>query len=199
MDNRFQHLLLVAKTTLLFSAIASAPLSYGNSLDIDNEVFELGVFAGVLNIEDFNSEFVPGLRATFRASEDYFIQYNYLQTDVSLSAYEQSQGVRFFDGDDRTFSHYDLLVGYNIFQGEFFPSSTASLSSLYVVAGVGETDFGGESALTYTLGLGYQVAITRRFALQFDFRDYIYTSSLITDESRSVHTTQISTGVSFLF
>ncbi|MGB3611511.1 MAG: outer membrane beta-barrel domain-containing protein [Cellvibrio sp.] len=167
--------------------------------NINNEVFELGIFAGIINIEDFGSEFAPGISATFRASEDFFIQYNYLQADVSPSSYEKNQG-KLFDGDDRTFRHYDLLIGYNLFQGEFFPSPPkANLSSLYLVAGVGDTEFGGESSLTYTLGIGYQLSLTRRFALQFDFRDYIYQSTLVSDEKRSVGAAQISSGVKFLF
>lgn len=206
MDNRFQFVLLKLKAATLAAsmliapaALADEPAAARDISDINNEVFEFGVFAGIVNIEDFGSEFAPGISATFRASEDFFIQYNYLQTDVSPSSYEKNQG-RFFDGDDRTFTHYDLLIGYNLFQGEFFPSPPkASLSSLYVVAGVGDTEFGGESSLTYTVGIGYQVALTRRIALHFDFRDYIYRSTLISDEKRTVSAAQISSGVKFTF
>ncbi len=168
--------------------------------NINNEVFELGLFAGVINIEDFGSEFAPGISATFRASEDFFIQYNYLQASVGLSSYEQGTGVNYFTGGDRDFVHYDLLVGYNLFQGEFFPSPPkASLSTLYLVAGVGDTEFGGESKITYTVGVGYQVALTRRFAIHFDFRDYIYKSTVISTDERQVQTTQISSGLKFAF
>ena len=139
MDNRFQFVLLKMKAATLAVAMCIAPAVFADESvttdisDINNEVFELGVFAGIINIEDFGSEFVPGISATFRASEDFFIQYNYLQTDVSPSSYENNQG-KLFDGDDRTFKHYDLLIGYNLFQGEFFPSPPkANLSSLYVV------------------------------------------------------------------
>ena len=205
MDNRFQFVLLKMKAATLAVAMCIAPAVFADESvttdisDINNEVFELGVFAGIINIEDFGSEFVPGISATFRASEDFFIQYNYLQTDVSASSYENNQG-KLFDGDDRTFKHYDLLIGYNLFQGEFFPSPPkANLSSLYVVGGVGDTEFGGESSLTYTVGIGYQVALTRRIGLHFDFRDYIYRSTLVSDEKRTVGAAQISSGVKLLF
>lgn len=205
MDNRFQFVLLKVKAATLAAALCFAPAVFADESaktdisDINNEVFELGIFAGIINIEDFGSEFVPGISATFRASEDFFIQYNYLQADVSPSSYEKNQG-KLFDGDDRTFTHYDLLIGYNLFQGEFFPSPPrANLSTLYVVAGVGDTEFGGESSLTYTLGIGYQVALTRRIGLHFDFRDYIYRSTLVSDEKRTVGAAQISSGVKFLF
>ncbi len=203
MDNRFQFVLLKLRAAALAVATCVAPAAFADEVadisNINNEVFELGIFAGIINIEDFGSEFAPGISATFRASEDFFIQYNYLQTDVSSSSYENNQG-KFFEGDDRSFRHYDLLIGYNLFQGEFFPSPPkANLSTLYVVAGVGDTEFGGESSMTYTLGLGYQVALTRRIGLHFDFRDYIYKSTLVSDEDRSVSAAQISSGLKYSF
>lgn len=205
MENRFQHVLLTTQfllAALCLSATstwANEPASSQTTTRINNEVFELGVVAGWLNIADFNSEATLGLTATFKASEDFFLQYNYFQADASPSAYENSQG-RLFDGKDRTFHHYDLLVGYNLFQGEFFPKgTTARLSALYLVGGVGDTQFGGESSFTYTAGIGYQVALTRRFILRLDYRSYIYTSSLITDEDQTVYSTQLSSGLSFLF
>lgn len=206
MDNRFQFVLLTARTAALATGLFCAPAllaqeeSSGSMdiSDINNEVISVGVFAGIVNVQDFTSEFAPGLSATFRASEDFFIQYNFLEADVSLSSYENSQGA-YFTGDDRTFTHYDLLIGYNLFQGEFFPSPTASLSTLYTVVGVGNTDFGGESKLTYTLGLGYEVALTRKISAHIDFRDYIYQSSLVSDEKRMVHTTQVSVGAKYWF
>jgi outer membrane beta-barrel protein len=207
MDNRFQFVLLTIKAVALATAFLHAPVLLADDSgtektdisDINNEVFELGVFAGIVNIEDFGSELAPGLSLTFRASEDFFIQYNYLQADVALSAYENSQDP-FFSGNDRTFTHYDLLIGYNIFQGEFFPSpAKAKLSALYVVAGVGDTEFGGESSFTYTLGLGYEVALTRHIGVHIDFRNYLYQSTLVSDEKRMVSAAQVSIGTKYLF
>jgi outer membrane beta-barrel protein len=206
MDHRFQHVLLTTKSIalatmcLLSSSLFGAEQESTNTgmTDINNEVFELGIFAGIVNIEDFTSEMAPGVSATFRASEDYFIQYNILATNISLSSYEKSQGS--FTGKDRRFVHYDLLVGYNLFQGEFFISGTnAGLSALYLVAGVGNTKFGGESNFTYTVGVGYEVALTRHFSVNFDFRDYIYKSNLIYTNETAVSATQISTGLKYSF
>jgi outer membrane beta-barrel protein len=218
MDNRFQHILLSVKIAAITSALLLAPVSHAaeatdaqaaetspveqkTAIDIDNEVFELGIFTGMLNIEDFGSQFfAPGISAKFRASEDFFIEYNYLKAKVTESAYEKSSGFKFVDGKDRTFKHYDLLVGYNLFQGEFFPTTDkANLSTLYLVAGVGDTEFGGEANMTYTLGVGYEVAITRSILFHFDFKDYIYKSNLVLDKERSVSATQISTGLKYAF
>jgi outer membrane beta-barrel protein len=208
MDNRFQHILLKLKpvtvailcllSSVLF-AVEKEPSGSGMS-NINNEVFDLGVHLGIVNFEDFSSELTPGLSATFRASEDYFIQYNYIRTNVSLSSYEKSQGSLLPAKTNRRFVHYDLLVGYNLFQGEFFTSATkAGLSTLYIVAGVGTTKFGGESNFTYTFGAGYDIALSRHFSINFDFRDYIYKSDLIYAKETSVTNAHISTGLRYSF
>ncbi len=207
MDIRFQHILLIVRAVLLSFCILSVSVhaedeSSDKGLDINNEIFELGAFVGIVNIEDFTSEMVPGISLTFRASEDFFIQYNYLQiSKVDLSLYEEQEGAPvYFTGKSRKFSHYDLLVGYNIFQGEFFKAEAkTSLSSLYVVLGAGETSFGEESRFSYTAGLGYQIGLTKHLNFNVDFKNYIYNSSVILDQDKTVNTTQISSGINYIF
>jgi outer membrane beta-barrel protein len=215
MDIRFQHLLLTVRVTIraavhvavlfcasISSVVCAEDKSSGKGLSLDNEVFELGAFIGIVNIEDFTSEMAPGLSLTFKASEDFFIQYNYLQiSDVDLSLYEsQDAAPVYFTGKGREFTHYDLLVGYNIFQGEIFKSNAkTTLSTLFVVLGAGETQFGEESRFSYTFGLGYQLGLTKRCNFNVDFRNYIYDSSVILDQDKTVNTTQISSGVSYIF
>ncbi|TQV74205.1 outer membrane beta-barrel domain-containing protein [Exilibacterium tricleocarpae] len=208
MESWFQRIFLVAKGAALagFLGQGAAVLADtdgqpapGTGADrIDTEYFDVGVFTGVLNIEDFGSEWVFGVNATFNTDENFFMQLNYLQADSSLSSFEESQG-KIFSGDDRTFRHFDFLVGYNVLQAEqFFSEANAMLSSLYVVAGIGDTDFGGEGSFTYTVGVGYQLALTRDLLLRVDYRDYIYKTNLIGDD-KFTHNTQITTGLSYLF
>lgn len=166
---------------------------------LKNEALEFGVFTGVINIDNFGSEWVAGVSATFHASEDFFLQYNYLQTDVGLSSFEKSQG-SYFSGSDRRFSHYDLLVGYNILQAEVYPRpGLANMSALYVIGGVGETRFGDEEAFTFTYGLGYQVALWRELILRVDYRNHSYDSSLVRGSEKTNQNTQFSIGLSYLF
>ena len=201
MENRFQYILLIA-ALLLVQTTSYAQTNTGiNDLDIRTEFIEAGLTAGVVNIEDFGSELTWGAGLTFRATEDFFLQLNYMQADgVDLSAAENSGGIgQFLAGSDRDFIHYDLLLGYNLFQGEFFTNdSKASHSSFYVVGGVGETEFGSENSFTFTLGLGYQVAFNRHYIMRLDMRDYIYTSSLISEDN-TTNNIHFSAGLSYLF
>ena len=167
--------------------------------DIDSEFLELGANIGVINIEDFPSEYALGVNLTFRATEDIFLQLNLMSvSDVGLSSAEKNQGAFFSDGD-RDFLHYDMLVGYNFFQGEFFTSSPAAhLSTLHIVGGIGETEFGDESNFSYVFGLGYKIAFYRSYILNFDVRQYVYQSSLIAEDDTTV-ATHMSVGFSYLF
>ncbi len=199
MEYRFQRIFLGAIVLSAWAFNAHAQEDEVKASDLNREVFELGMFAGVLNIGDFNSEWVVGLSASFQASEDFFLQYNYLQTDADLSSFEQSQG-QYFSGNDRKFVHYDLLVGYNLFQGEIYPEDgRADLSSFYIVGGVGDTRFGGEASFTITVGVGYQFALTRSFIFRADYRNYIYESALIRGKETTTNNSQFSVGLNYLF
>ena len=198
MEHWIQRILLATLASTSVNAIAQSESTVTDT-DISNEIFELGMFAGIINIGDFGSEWAYGVSAVFQASEDFFLQYNYLRTDVDESSYELSQG-NYFSGDDRAYSHYDLLVGYKIFQGEMYPSEgKAYLSSLYIVGGVGDTQFGGEESFTYTIGAGYQIALSRNYLIRFDYRNYIYDSNLIRAEETTTQSALFSAGLNYLF
>ncbi|GLS25524.1 outer membrane beta-barrel domain-containing protein [Marinibactrum halimedae] len=203
MEFRLQRFLLSALLTL---GIAGSQVCFGQSADekpsnlkdVDTEYFDIGLFYGSMNVEDFTSASVIGINATFNAGENYFLQMNYLQSDVDLSSFEESQG-QIFSGSDRTLQHYDVVLGYNLFQGEhFIYEGKALLSSLYVVGGIGDTEFGGESNFTYVAGVGYQVAFTRDIIGRIDYRDYIFKTNAIGDDEFT-HNTQFSVGLSYLF
>lgn len=189
-----------AGALLSWGGIANAQSDdQGGYSHLNNEALEVGLFTGVINIDNFGSEWVAGISGTFHATEDFFLQYNYLQTDVGLSSFEKSQG-SYFSGSDRRFSHYDLLVGYNIFQAEVYPRpGVANWSALYVVGGVGETSFGDEDAFTFTYGIGYQVALLREVILRVDYRNHSYDSSLVRGAEKTTQNTQFSVGLSYLF
>lgn len=211
MEYWFQRIFLVLIKILLITAFVSFGIAHtkisaaekttasnNGSVSIDSEYFDVGVFTGILNIEDFNSEYIVGGNVTFNANEKFFMQFNYFQTDASLSSYEKVEGP-YFSGSDRNFTHYDFLVGYNLFLGEqFFSGTEAKLSSLYLVAGVGDTEFGGEGSFSYTAGIGYQVALKRNVLMRIDYRDYIYDTNII-GENSTVHNTALTASLSYLF
>jgi outer membrane beta-barrel protein len=167
--------------------------------DIDNEFFEL--FAGVLDIDNFGSEPVYGINASLHATEDFFLQANYGVSKAGNTSFEDLSGenVRLLTDSERDYTYYDLLVGYNIFPGEVFMTSKLTFNSAYyLVAGVGNTNFGGEDNFTTTLGTGYRIVLRDWLTWHIDFRDHIFRSDIL-NESDTTHNIELSTGASFFF
>ena len=207
MENRLQHVLLaLGKSALLslfltVSAASAAEQQSGagdKNTRIDSEFFELGAFIGIINIEDFTSEPVIGIRSSFHATEDIFLQFNFGTAKVSRSSYENNV-VDLIEDGDRDYRYVDLLLGYNLFPGEVFPSSTRSaLSSFHIVAGLGHTEFGGEENFTYIVGAGYRISVSERLLWHVDLRDHLYSTNLI-QENETVHNVDLTTGLTYLF
>ncbi len=168
-----------------------------NLIALDTEFFEFGATVGVVNIEDLTSELTIGLSGTLRATEDFFLQLNYERADISLSSVEtSSQGP--YSGD-RTYKHLNLLLGYNIFQGEVFRAGRSGFSSLYIVGGVGDVEYLNESSFALVYGLGYQMALSRRWNIRLDYRQIHYDFELIDQEEKSTTDSELLLGLTWTF
>lgn len=229
MENRSEHFLLntcrATGTALLTSVLALAPLGGAHAqssdasatpvqviepdikprsiseADLDTEFFEVGAFAGMLSIDNFSTEPVYGVSAAFHATEDFFLQFNYGMSEAGLTSFEELSGsnVRLLTDDDRDYSYYDFLVGYNIFPGEiFFNDSLTFNSAFYLVGGVGNTEFGGESNFTTVLGTGFRIVLLDWLTVHVDFRDHMFNSDLIR-ESQLTHNIELSSGFTLFF
>jgi outer membrane beta-barrel protein len=146
---------------------------------IDRSDFEIGGFAGVVNVEDFGANPSYGLRFAYHISEDFFTEATVGQTTVGRNAAEI-----FFNFDltraERQFTYYDLSFGYNILPGEVFVGRKRAFNSaLYVTAGVGGTRFAGDDQFTLVLGVGYRMLVNDWLALHLDVRDHAYRSTLL--------------------
>jgi outer membrane beta-barrel protein len=168
---------------------------------IDDESFEIGLYAGVISIEDFGSEPVFGVKASYYATEDFFLQLNYGFAQAGLTSFEKlgGQNIRLLTDSERDYSYYNALVGYNIFPGEVFMTSKLTFnSSFYLVGGVGNTKFGGEDNFTTTLGTGYRIVLRDWLTWHVDLRDHIFKSDIISSNQVN-HNIELSTGVTWFF
>ena len=165
---------------------------------IDRENFEVGVYGGVVNVEDFNANPSYGVRFAYHISEDFFTEAMLGQTTVSRNAAE-----RFFNFDlargERQFTYYDLSFGYNIMPGEvFIGRKRAYNSALYVAAGVGSTRFAGDDQFTVVLGVGYRMLVNDWLALHLDVRDHAYRSTLL-GLPKVAHNVEANIGMTVFF
>ncbi len=154
--------------------------------DIDSEDFEVGAFAGVMNVEDFGTNFVYGVRAAFHVTEDLFTEATIGRTETDETSFERlSGGAQVVDDDDRDLTYYNINIGWNILPGEvFLGRKHAFNSALYIIGGVGNTDFADDNHFTINGGFGLRLLVTDWVALHADTRVHSFESDLLGSDDR---------------
>lgn len=164
---------------------------------IDSEFLEIGAYMGILSIEDFGSATVTGAKLSFHATEDFFLQANYGQSEAGLSALEANEDIYSFI--DRDYSYYNLLVGYNLFPGESFITQKLTLNStFYLVAGAGNTNLAEDQYFTVTLGSGYRIILKDWLTFNIDMRDHSFKSE-IAGRTKRTHNLEYTAGLTAFF
>jgi outer membrane beta-barrel protein len=168
--------------------------------DIDSEDFEVGAFAGVMSVEDFGTNFVYGARVAYHVTEDIFTEAAIGRTDTDETSFEKlSGGAKLLSNNDRKLTYYNISLGWNILPGEvFIGRGHAFNSALFLIGGVGNTDFADDNHFTINLGAGYRLLLNDWIALRIDVRDHTYNSDLLGDDERK-HNLEATGGVSIFF
>jgi len=170
------------------------------SPNIDTEDFELGFYAGIINVEDFGSNTVTGLRLAYHISEDFFAEANYAQSTLQETSFERLSGsTQLLSDEQRELNYYNLSLGYNLLPGEIFIGKDWSFNSaIYLLAGVGNTNLADDDYFTYNAGIGLRLLATDWLALHFDVRSHIYEHELL-GEAQTVFNLESHAGVTFFF
>ena len=167
---------------------------------IDSEDFEVGAFVGIMSIEDFGSDVVYGLRFAYHVTEGFFVESTVGQTEAGLTSFEVlSGGAPIITDSERTYTYYNLNVGYNILPGEgFIGEGRAYNTSFYLVAGLGSTRFAGDDRFTVNFGAGYRFLLNDSVAFHIDFRDHLFDIDLLGEE-KTTHNLEGHLGVTLFF
>lgn len=167
---------------------------------IDREDFEVGGFVGMMSLEDFGTDVVYGARLAYHVTEGFFIEGTVGRTEAGLTSFEElSGGARIIEDDERTFTYYNLNVGYNVLPGEgFIGEGRAYNTSMYLIAGLGSTRFAGDDRFTVNFGLGWRFLFTDSIALHIDFRDHLFDIDLLGEE-KTAHNLEGHIGVTVFF
>ena len=165
---------------------------------IDTEDFEITAFYGVLDVEDFGSEPVYGIRAAYHVTEDFFVEATYGESEISDDSFRRL-GLPLFPQETQDIEYYALSVGYNIFPGEVFLGRNIAMSSaFYILAGVGNVEFIDEDEFAYHFGAGMKILPTDWLSVRIDFRDYIYETDLL-GENEFTHNLEASFNLGIFF
>ena len=151
---------------------------------IDREDFELGAFVGVMSVEDFGSDVVYGVRLAYHITEGFFVEGAVGRTDTGLTSFEElSGGARLITDSERQYTYYNLSLGYNVLPGEvFMGEGRAYNSALYLIGGLGSTEFAGDDRFTVNFGFGYRLLLSDSVAMHIDFRDHLFDIDLLGEE-----------------
>lgn len=147
---------------------------------IRSQDFEVGGYLGTLNIEDFGAHRVFGIQAAYHITEDFFLQAEAGRSKAGRSSFEILSNLSLLTDNERWFKYYDLSVGYNFLPGEvFLGRNHAMTSSFYILAGVGSTDFGGDSKFTGNFGGGFKILPTDWLAVHIAVEDRVFNTDLL--------------------
>jgi outer membrane beta-barrel protein len=168
--------------------------------ELDTENLEIGFMTGQISVEDFGVPWFLGLRAAYHLTEYLFIEGNFGYADAGETSFESlGGGVALLTDDERSYMYYNLSLGYNLLPGEaFFGSSYAFNTNLYLVGGMGTTEFTGDRLFTINYGLGYQFLFNDWLSLHVQMRNYQFDIELLGEEKTSTNL-QFATGLSMFF
>ncbi len=168
--------------------------------DIDTEDFEIGAYAGIMSIEDFESEVVYGVRMAYHVTEGFFVEGTVGRSEAGLTSFERlSGGAPILSDDDRVLTYYNLNLGYNILPGEvFFGEGRTYNTALYLVAGLGSTNFAGDDRFTVNFGAGFRFLLTDSIALHMDVRDHLFDIDIL-GEDKTTHNMEGHLGFTVFF
>jgi len=227
MESRIQHIFLATGRmsacagVLLLGLVLSAPSAAAPKPDeleleplvvreperrevkidrIDNENFEIGVHGGLMSVQDFGSDIATSVRAAYHVTEGFFIEGQYGKTKLGETSFERlSGGASLLTDEQRKMRYYNVSVGYNLFPGEsFIGRRWAFKGGLYLIGGVGSTDFAGDERFTINAGLGYRLVATDWLALHVTVRDHMFDSDLL-GSKETYHNIEFTGGLSLFF
>lgn len=165
---------------------------------IKSSDYEIGVYAGDLNVENFGSNAVYGARLAYHVSEDFFVEGIYGRSTISDQTY-CNIGLCLFAQRQEDLTYYALSLGYNLFPSEIFLGRRYAMNStVYLLAGVGNTDIAAENHFTVNVGFGFRVLPRDWLALHITLRDHLFNYDLL-GTSKLTNNLELTGGLSVYF
>lgn len=168
---------------------------------IEKQSIELIPTVSIFSIEDFGANLMVSLKAQYHASEDFFVGVEYGQSEAGQTSYEilSSGTAPLLNSDQRTYSYYMFTMGYNLLPGEaFFTDNKTFNMALYLTAGLGSVDFGGNTNVVLAFGAGYRLLISDFSSIYLELRDHTFNSDII-GLDKLTHNLEFGIGFSFYY
>ncbi|EHR70611.1 hypothetical protein BurJ1DRAFT_1747 [Burkholderiales bacterium JOSHI_001] len=159
--------------------------------------FEVGAFAGSYSVQGFEAVAVAGLRAGYHITEDFFVEAAVGRAKVNDETFRKIFAGTVLASD--RLSYYNVSLGYNVMPGEvFFGRTVAKASAVYLIGGVGSTQFNDRRHQTLNFGAGIRLFLRDWAAVQVDMRDHIFSDDLLGARRRN-NNLEFTGGLTFFF
>jgi outer membrane beta-barrel protein len=166
---------------------------------IPSKDIEVGVLLGTYSTQNFGASMVGGLRLGYHITEDFFVEGAFAQTKVNDDNYRRVLPGGLFPSGKETLKYVTLSAGYNVLPGEIFIGrNNARASQVFLLAGLGSTQFGDQRKQSFNLGVGLKVLLGERTALRVDMRDHIFSLDLLGQRERTQNL-ELTAGLSYFF
>ena len=168
--------------------------------DLDTENFELGLYYGLLGIEDFGTNEVSGITFSYHITERFFTEAAFGISKLQKTSFELlSGGVQLLTDEQRDLSYYNLAVGYNVLPGQVYVTKKFHFdTNIYFLAGAGNTHFADKNYFTYNFGAGLRFYSTDWLSIDLSMRQYSFTHELFGKE-KNTNNLEGRLGVSIFF
>ena len=155
--------------------------------DLDSEDFELGLFYGLLTVEDFGTNEVQGITLAYHITENFFTEAAFGISKLQKTSYELlSGGVQLLTDDQRDLSYYNLSLGYNLLPGQVYVTEKMHFdTNIYVIAGAGNTHFADKNYFTYNFGAGLRFYARDWLSMDLSMRDYAFTHEIFGNKKKT--------------
>lgn len=166
---------------------------------IDVEDFEIGVYGGILSVEDFGSEPVTGARLGYHLTEDIFVEAQVGRSKVTDEQFLSVFPSGIFPQRPVDLDYWLVSLGYHFLPGEVFFGQTYAFSSgVYLIAGVGNVEFADVSSTAFSFGIGVRALPVDWLSLRLEMRDHVFDQDVLGRNKRT-HNFEFTFGLSVYF
>lgn len=169
------------------------------SSKIDTEKFELGVYTGILSLEDFDAVSVTGISAGYHINPKWMASVSVAKSAAPKASFEQTVGGNFIKDRDSGFQYMAIMASYELAEGRSFRGKMTKLSShIYLDVGLENVSFLGEDNIGAVLGLNYKLVATDWLTGNLTFRNHIVERTFL-DENKTTQNVEAAFGLNILF
>ena len=167
---------------------------------IESDDFEIALYTGYLAVEDFNTDFVTGIKLGYHVTEDFFVQASYGFGSVGETSFERlSGGAPLLSDSEREIEYYLVTLGFNLFPGEaFITDSTTFNTVFYLSGGMGNTTFAGDDRFTIAYAVGFRTLFADGFSVDVEMRDLIFEQDIFGTEEMT-NNLEFNVGLNLFF